>query len=125
MSKTGFDHLAGYSHSITADHSQWIKHIYRNFDQALEIILTITTPNIINDNEKLHCIICGSSSLNYQSIATLSKHLKFNHKFQIVKYYLDNIIKLTPAELKTILDSKTNSQIIKESKSSRGVITPS
>jgi hypothetical protein len=118
MSFTGYDHLTGYYNSeiITADHSHWIKYIYRNFDLALEIILEITTPNIIEENnEKLHCVICGPLSLNYQSIATLSKHYKFNHKFQLVKYFLNNIVSMKPATLKEILDEK-HSKFVYESK---------
>lgn len=93
MMLTGYDHFDNHLEPITADVEHWRKCAYRNFDTVLKII--ISTKN--NDNNK--CVICGDLSMRWKNKSSLAGHYRFSHRSQIVEYYLENIIQLSPEEL--------------------------
>lgn len=94
MSHTGIDYITDFEHRvITADHIQWRKHAAKNFDKVLQLVMLFS--NEINPK----CIFCGRLSLNYSSIATLSRHYKGGHKNQVIEYYIENITKIEPEKI--------------------------
>lgn len=94
MSLTGHDHLSKNSEIITAEIEHWRKHVHKNFEVVLRII--VSTVNIENNR----CVICANLSAIWKSKSSLSSHYRYSHRSQIVEYYLKHYIKLTPDELR-------------------------
>lgn len=94
MNLIGYDHSLENSKEITADINQWRKNTLENIDVIIEIIISIK--NIVNNI----CIICGPYATNWISESNLTVHYKYSHRSQIVDYYLEHFIQLTPNELR-------------------------
>lgn len=83
-----------YVESATVDHI--VKHIYRNFDRVIKIIVELSKDN--------RCIICGILSLNYKSKASLANHLIFFHRKRTMEYIRDKVMTLTLNEYRKLID---------------------
>jgi len=94
---SGYDHFSEHPEKITADIEHWKKCVYRNFDAVLRII--IATKNIDSNR----CVICANLSICWKTKSTLANHYRYSHKTQIVGYYLEHFIKLTPDELHVLM----------------------
>jgi len=89
--------LKKFPNRVTTDIPNWRKCARRNFDEILKLI--ISTKNIDNT----YCIICGPLSIQWKSKSTLAFHYRYEHKLQIIDYYLSNIIKTSPEDLQEMM----------------------
>lgn len=100
---SGYDHLTYYDKRVDADHNFWMKHVYRNFDVALNIII------LILHHTKLFCVICEDHSLNFHTQGSLASHYRYTHKRQVAEYYINHFVEKTPEELNQMLENTTYS----------------
>lgn len=103
---TGFDHITGLrkGEQITADYTHWEAYCRRNIKDVVKIII-----DAVHGDDIFTCRICKENSLHYTKAASLGRHYKYQHDTQIIKYFLDSIVKLTPDELENIITNKHKS----------------
>lgn len=95
---TGYDHLTGRIEGLfSADYVHWEECCRENIKEVLKIIIDVY------HMDTLTCMFCAKNSLHYTKAASLGKHYKYQHEPQIIKFYLDNIVKISPVELQCIV----------------------
>ena len=94
MMLTGYAHFSNMSDLVDADHTHWIRYLYRNMEAIIRIMVSIS--------ENLHCMVCDDLSLNYTTKASLANHYR-EHRKQTVQHFLDNYTTKTPEELHEII----------------------
>jgi len=102
---SGHDHLTNHSEKINADYQFWTRHVSRNFDVALKIVIQATV------DDQLTCIVCKDLSLNFHSQSSLASHYRYTHKPQIIEFYLKHLIGKTPDQLRQIIESNNTKSV--------------
>lgn len=88
--------ITGYTHplnseKITADKSQWMIFLFRNFDKVIRIIIELSN--------NLKCVVCQDLSLNYTAKSSLARHYRVYHRKSTAEYFIKHVVPLSPDEL--------------------------